>query len=234
MIFKSLLCLIWAAAVAASSILNSLDNSVASSASSSSAHLAFATSGISSRSVGAQKRTDSDTQICDPSGMDWFTMVAAYAITSLGSMMGHLKASFSESDMTMEGIPELRSSPYDPNRVYCDFFPKANDSTGTSFPRCLLETAIDNFCTVSTDTWMNSSHPMSTNNRGGRWTTYKFTGYLISGLYVGAEFNKEPKCDSHQRALYAYNNTPDRRYKEQLMGQIVDRCLSIQSPSSTC
>jgi hypothetical protein len=56
---------------------------------------------------------------------------------------------------------------------------------------------------------------------------YKFTGYAISSLYVGVEISKQRECDSHQRALYAYNNTPDRLCKEQLLGQVVDRCTSL-------
>jgi hypothetical protein len=158
--------------------------------------------------------------------MDWYEMVAAYAKNSLASVKANLNATFIEPGMKMGGQPVLASPPNDPDRVYCNFFPTASDDTGTSFPRCLLETAINDFCTVSQDTWMNNSHPMSSNNRGGRWNTYKFTGYSISGLYIGVEFSKQQECNEHQRGLYSYNNTPDMRCKEKLLGQIVDRCTT--------
>jgi hypothetical protein len=129
----------------------------------------------------------------------------------------------------MDGLPVLGSSPYNPNRVCCEFFPLSADRVlvGTSFPRCLMENTIDDFCTVTQDTWMNNTYPMSSNNRGGRWIMYKFTGYAISSLYVGVEISKQRECDNHQRALYAYNNTPGRLCKEQLLGQVVDRCTSL-------
>ena len=220
MISKLLLYLVWTAVVAALSSLNP-DHSVASIASS---HPASTSFGSPAGSVALQKRTNAVNQTCDAASMSWFAMVATYAFINQASFTNQLNATFAESDMVIGELPKLASSYYDADRVWCDFFPRASDEVGTSFPRCLLETAIDDFCTVPYDTWMNSSHPMSTNNRGGRWITYKFTGYSISGLYVGAEFSKQPECDGHYRGLYAYNGMPDRRCKEKLLGQIVDNC----------
>lgn len=224
MLSKLLICLVLTALFAVSTSLNSLDRTGASVAS---FHPVSARPGGSVWPVNLQKRADASNQACDPNAMSWYAMVVVYATTSLGSIMTYLNSTFLESGMEMGGFPKLASSPYDPDRVWCEFFPRVSDKVGTSFPRCLLETAIDDFCTVTEDTWMNSTHPMSTNNRGGRWTTYKFTGYSISGLYVGAEFSKLPECKDHQRGLYAYNNTPDRRCKEKLLGQVVDRCKSL-------
>lgn len=220
MISKLLLYLVWTAVVAALSSLNP-DHSVASIASS---HPASTSFGSPAGSVALQKRTNAVNQTCDAGSMSWFAMVAAHAYVNLISFTNQLNATFVESGMVIGELPKLASSYYDVDRVWCDFFPRASDKVGTSFPRCLLETAIDDFCTVPYDTWMNNSHPMSTNNRGGRWTTCKFTGYSISGLYVGADFSKQPECDGHYRGLYAYNGMPDRRCKEKLLGQIVDNC----------
>lgn len=213
-----------AAAIAASYILDSLGQSTVATTSPQST---LARPDISARTVDLRKRTHNDTQICDPNAATWCDMVKAYSDKNQQTPTDYLKATLGDEDMTLGGNITMASSPYDPNRVFCDVFPKHSDNLGVSFPRCLLEQVIDHFCTVSEDIWMNNSYPYHTSNRGGRWTTYIFAGYLISNLHVGVEFSKSPECEGHQRALYAYNNTPDRRCKDKLLGEIVDRCTFL-------
>lgn len=117
-----------------------------------SSQLTLAGLGISARTTGLSERTDNDTQICGPNGTNWYSMVYAYAEPNRQSLNASLIETLGESGMTLTGNLSLASSPYDPNRVFCDIFPKASDDSGTSFPKCLLETAIDDFCTVHQDT----------------------------------------------------------------------------------
>jgi hypothetical protein len=79
---------------------------------------------------------------------------------------------------------------------------------------------------VSEDVVMNNTSPNSTDSKGGRWKTYKFTGYSISGLYVGVEFSKASECLGHWQGIYPYGDSrPDRRCKDKLLAGIVDRCM---------
>jgi hypothetical protein len=112
--------------------------------------------------------------------------------------------------MTLTGNLSLASEPYDPYRVFCDIFPKDSDHSGTSFPKCLLETAVDDLCTVSEDTHIDENIPFSTNSKSGRRETYKFTGYSISGLYVAVEISREPECDKHKLEFHPNKNTLQR------------------------
>jgi hypothetical protein len=211
------------AIIAASSSLDSLGQSTVATTSS---QPTPARPGLSARTVSLRKRTDNDTQVCDPSKVTWYNMINAYIGSNRQSLNASLTETLKESGMTLTGNLSLASSPYDPNRVFCDIFPQASGSSGTSFPRCLLETAINDFCTVFEDTEIDENIPSLTNSKGGRWKTYKFTGYSISGLYVAVEISKEPECDGHWRYLYPNNDSPDIRCKDKLLGEIVDRCTS--------
>ena len=222
MISKLLLCVFWAAVITASSDLDSLGQSVVATTST---QPALARPGVAARTVGLRKRTDKTTQACDSSETTWYGMVKAYSEKNRQSLNSSLTEGLRESGMTLTGNLSLASSPYDPNRVFCDIFPKASGNSGTSFPKCLLETAIDDFCTVSQDVQMDGNYPYSVDSKGGLWKTYKFYGYSISGLYIAVEISKAPECDGHRRTLYAYNSKkPDRRCKDKLLGEIVDRC----------
>ncbi len=103
--------------------------------------------------------------------------------------------------------------------------PKLLASRGTSFPRCLLETAINDFCTVSEDVVMNNTSPNSTDSKGGRWKTYKFTGYSISDcMWVWSSAKRRNALDT--AGIYPYGDSrPDRRCKDKLLAGIVDRCM---------
>lgn len=219
-----LLCVFWATATAASSSLGSPGQSIVTATSS---QPTFARPSISAPGTDLSERTDNDTQICGPNGTNWYSMVYAYAEPNRQSLNASLIETLKESGMTLTGNLSLASSPYDPNRVFCDIFPKASDNSGTSFPKCLLETAIDDFCTVNQNTPINENLPFFTSSKGGLWKTYKFTGYSISGLYVALEINRTPECKGHRRTLYPYDNTPDIRCKDKLLGEIVNRCTSL-------
>lgn len=223
MLSKLLICLVLTALFAVSTSLNSLDRTGASVAS---FHQASARSGGFVWPVDLQKRADNGTQICDPTKVSWYNTVIAYSEENRQSLNKSLIGILGESEMTLTGNLSLASDLYDPYRVFCDIFPEDSDRSGTSFPRCLLETAVDDFCTVSEDTPVDENVPSSTKSKGGRWKTYKFTGYSISGLYVALEISKEPECRGHTRFLYPNKNTPDIRCKEKLLGEIVDRCTS--------
>lgn len=223
MLLKLLLYVLWTAAIGASSRLDHLGQPVATTTSS---QPILARPGISTRTIGLQEPTGNDTQTCDPNKMSWYNVVIVYSEQNRQSLNKSLIGTLGESEMTLTGNLSLASDPYDPYRVFCDIFPKDYDRSGTSFPRCLLETAIDDFCTVSVDTPVDENVPSSTHSKGGRWKTYKFTGYSISGLYVALEISKEPECREHKRFLYPKNNTPDLRCKDKLLGEIVDRCTS--------
>jgi hypothetical protein len=161
-------------------------------------------------------------------------MVKAYSEKHRQALKDYLYVSLLDNWLALAGDLDLASSPYDPNRVFCVMIPESSNDSGTYFPRCLLETAIDDFCMVSKDTRMNNSSPFTTGNKGGRWKTYKFTGYSISGLYVGVEFNRLAECDGHWRGIYSYNNIPDRSCRDKLLGEVVDSRMSPQySVSST-
>jgi hypothetical protein len=139
-------------------------------------------------------------------------------------METYLTSVLKESGMTLGGHPDVSSEPKDPSRVFCNFFAKANDTVGTTFPSCLMETAINDFCTPKQNYLMDSTSPNQTAIKGGRWTTYKFTGFAISGLYVGVELSKSEDCKNHWRGIYANGNMPDRHCHDKLMGAIVNTC----------
>lgn len=185
MIFDMPLCIFWATEIAASSILDRLGQPVVAATSS---QPKLARPFIHARTVGLRKRGE----VCFADTTSWYDMVKAYSGNHQQILDRSLTAALKESEMTLTGKLTLASSQNDPNRVFCDIFPEASGESGTSFPRCLLETAINDFCTVSQDLWINSTSPSSTDSKGGRWKTYKFTGYSISGLYVGLEFSKVP------------------------------------------
>jgi hypothetical protein len=220
MVSKLLLCIFWAEAISASSSFDSLGQSFVAAISTQST---AARSGI--RTIDLRKRTDNGTQKCDPSKMTWYETVEAYSKLNRQSLNESLIEVLGESNMTLTGNLTLASSPYDPNRVFCDIFPKHYDNSGTSFPKCVLETAIDDFCTVLEDTLIDTNIPFSTNSKGGLWKTYKFYGYSISGLYVAVEIIKTPECAGHRRTLFP-NKGPDQFCKDKLLRQIVDGCTS--------
>jgi hypothetical protein len=149
-------------------------------------------------------------------------MVAAYVSTAEFDMGTYLTNVLRESGVTLGGHPHVSSEPADPSRVFCDFFAKSNDTVGTTFPACLMETAINHFCTVKQIYWMNSTAPFQTDSKGGSWTTYEFTGFATSGLYVGVEFSKSEDCKTHKRAIYSNGDMPDRHCQDKLMGAIVN------------
>jgi len=225
MIPKSLICLVWAASFAISSSVNSPNHSVTAVASS---YVVSTTPGNSVATFYPQKRANVGNQTCDPSTMSWYDMVKAYSNISQQALTDYLKATPEESNLMLTRDLTMVSSPYDPNRVFCKIFPKASNDSGTSFPKCLLEAAVDDFCTVSKDTWMNKLSPYTTNSKGGRWKTYKFADYSISGLCVGVEFSKVPECDGHWRGIHFYDNTPDKSCRDKLLREVVDRCTSPQ------
>lgn len=141
-------------------------------------------------------------------------------------MEGYLSQVLEESGMTLGGFPSI-SSPYDePNRIYCGFFANASGRLGVTLPRCLMETAIRDFCTVPKETRMDATSPDNSTSRGGRWTTYTFTGYNVTGVYVGIELSKAESCESHRRGLYPQSDPkqPDPHCRDMLMGMIVDTC----------
>lgn len=221
MISKMLLCILWATAISASSSFDSLGQSFVAAISTQSTAARSAT-----HTIDLRKRTDNGTQKCDPSESNWYETVKAYSRLNRKSLNESLIEVLGESNMTLTGNLTLASSPYDTNRMFCDIFPKHYDNSGTSFPKCVLETAIDDFCTVLEDTWVDANLPFSTNSKGGPWKTYKFYGYSISGLYVAVEISKAPECAGRRRTLFPNNQRPDGLCKDKLLRQIVDGCTS--------
>jgi hypothetical protein len=152
-------------------------------------------------------------------------MVAAYVSTAEFDMETYLTSVLEESGMPLCGHPDVSSDPKDPSRVFCNFFAKANDTVGTTFPPCLMETAIDDFCTPKQDyPRMDSTSPNQTDIKGGLWMTYKSTGFATSGLYVGVELSKSEDCKNHWRGIYVNGNMPDRHCHDKLMGAVVNTC----------
>lgn len=154
MISKLLICIFWATTLAASSSLDSLGQFVVAATST---QRTSARPGISARTVGLWKRTDNTTQTCDSSEMTWYVTFIAYSETNGQSLNASFTRGLNEFGMTLTGNLSLASSPYDPYRVFCDIFPKASNTSGTSFPRCLLETDIDEFCTVKANVLMDEN-----------------------------------------------------------------------------
>jgi hypothetical protein len=214
MMINLLLCLVWVGGTAAFPRLNSADQSTTAY-----------TSVIPEGPAHLQGRATAGNQTCIPDPSTSFNeMVAAYVPTDEFNMETYLTSVLKESNMTLGGHPHVSSEPADPSRVFCDFFAKANDSVGTTFPACLMETAINSFCSVKQTYWMNSTGPFQTDSKGGAWVTYKFTGFATSGLYVGVEFSKSDDCKTHKRAIYPNGVMPDRHCQDKLMGAIVNTC----------
>ncbi|GAB7324647.1 hypothetical protein MBLNU13_g08526t2 [Cladosporium sp. NU13] len=100
MISKLLLCIFWAAAIAASSSLDSRGHPIVTASSS---QPRLARPGIFARTVGLWERTDNGTPICDPSGTTWDDMVHKYAEPNRQSLKNNLITIFEESEMTLSG-----------------------------------------------------------------------------------------------------------------------------------
>jgi hypothetical protein len=157
MLINLLLCLVWVRGTAAFPRLNSADQSNTAS-----------TSVVPRGLPYLQGRATAGNQTCIPDPSTSFNeMVAAYVSVDQDHMKTYLTSVLGESGMTLRGHPEVSSDPKDPSRVFCNFFAKANDTVGTTFLACLMETASNAFCTVKQTYWMNSMGPFQTGSKGG-------------------------------------------------------------------
>jgi hypothetical protein len=147
-------------------------------------------------------------------------------------MLNFLNDGLAQSGMVLIEEPQLKSDLTDPNRMFCGINAMVNDTkdVGTSFPKCLLEVAVNEFCTRTTDETINTAGPNSTRpftgvgRATGLWSTYKFTGYSISGLYIGLEIIKrDPSCNEHEHTIDNKDGAADPDCKGVLMS-IVEDC----------
>lgn len=119
-----------------------------------------------------------DLQMCAP------------ATNSKEAISEYMNTTLEESGVILTGLPNLVSPTGDPNLAFCDIY-AANSSGvfGYSFPRCLMMTAVDDFCTIIYKTDyevdVSDSAPHQTDKRGGRWiTSLQYHQYAPKGMDV--------------------------------------------------
>jgi hypothetical protein len=127
--------------------------------------------------------------------------------------------------------PYLTTNLTESNRPFCDIKVTTNaikvhrpHGVCTSFPRCLLQVAVEHFCKRTQDTKINQTWPNRSINKGGAWSSYKFSSYSISGLYIGVEIDRNPSRKEHEYTIHSNDSTPDAARRHTLM-LIVDDCI---------
>lgn len=143
-----------------------------------------------------------------------------------------LEKGLRDSNMMLMGTPWLRGEFADHGRLFCGINAMTTFSKelGTSFPKCLMELAVNDFCTRKESQKIGlEAGPNRTDHKVGLWSTYKFTGYSVSGLYIGIEILNHTDC---QHLTYTisrntdHENEPDPQCVGSLM-QLVTDCMYI-------
>lgn len=178
--------------------------------------------------VGLSKRADTCHGSCDLHSIRFSDLARAHVESDEDDMAQYLQTTFRDSYMHLQGKPKSSSDDADPNRIFCNFHVMSTsvNKPGTTFQRCLLETAINDFCTVQNKIQINSTYPDPASNKAGLWTTYEFSGFDQSRLYVGVEMNKSDTCKDHWRDLHFNFGQPDIHCRDKLLEQIVDTCMA--------
>lgn len=135
-----------------------------------------------------------------------------------------LRKGLEESEMSLAGTLKLASSPVECYPVFSGFFADVSGSFEEYLPRCLMETAVNDFCSVNKRINVSSTGPDVTKAKGGRWHSYSFDDYNRTDLYIGLEIDSDSElCQKYQRVLANDSGGVDLHCKERLLTQIVDR-----------
>jgi hypothetical protein len=161
-------------------------------------------------------------------------------------MKAFLDNGLSDSNMRLLTEPWLTSELVNHDQHFCaiNAADTSSGDVGTSFPRCLLNVAVNRFCHRTTsqvlrrnDTFGGANYgPHWSDRKVGLWSTYRFTGYSISALYIGIEIVNDTQCLNHTVTIKSNADTnngnygPDAQCYNTLM-TVVDAC-KFQSPSA--